>query len=78
MRSALAYRKQLSLRALGFENSVLHTRLEAVFALYFCFLGAFFAALPQKTGLSAPIPQPPAGSCGISTSIPCAKEAIFK
>jgi hypothetical protein len=24
------------------------------------------------TGLSAPIPQPPAGVCGISASIPCA------
>jgi hypothetical protein len=26
-------------------------------------LGAFFAAPPQKTGLYAPIPQPPAGPC---------------
>jgi hypothetical protein len=43
----------------------LHTRLKAVFALMsgllFRFLGAFFAVEPQKTGLSAPIPQPPCG-----------------
>jgi hypothetical protein len=43
----------------------LHTRPEAVFALYFRFLGAFFAS--QKTGLSAPIPRPAfGGTAGFS------------
>jgi hypothetical protein len=51
MRYAPAYRKQPSLRALGFEKCAWHTRLEAVFALYFHHKGAFFAS--QKTGLSA-------------------------
>jgi hypothetical protein len=49
MRYAPAYPKRPLRRALGFENSALHTRLEAVFALYFHNLGAFFAS--QKTGL---------------------------
>jgi hypothetical protein len=36
-------------------------------------LGAFFAAVPQKTGLSAPIPRIClCKSCGISAAIPCA------
>jgi hypothetical protein len=35
MRYAPAYRKHPLLRALGFANSAWHTRLEAVFTLYF-------------------------------------------
>jgi hypothetical protein len=61
VRYAAAYPKLVSASALGFEKGAWHTRLEAVFALYFHFLGAFFAAEPQKTGLSAPIPRPAYG-----------------
>jgi hypothetical protein len=55
MRYAPAYPKLISASALGPENSDWHTRLEAVFALYFKNLGAFFAS--QKTGL-----------CGVSAA----------
>jgi hypothetical protein len=41
-----------------------------VFASYFRFLGIFFAS--QKTGLSAAIPQPRRGACGIYAAIPYA------
>jgi hypothetical protein len=46
----------------------LHTRLEVVFALYFRFLGAFFAAKPQKTGLYG-------GSAAMHGLRPCAAAA---
>jgi hypothetical protein len=65
VRYAAASQQQILLRALGFENGGWHTRLEAVFALYFRFLDAFFAS--QKTGLSAPIPRP---ACGSPTGFP--------
>jgi hypothetical protein len=42
-------------------------------------LGAFFAALPQKTGLFAPSPRIcSCKSCGLSAAIPCAAAAQDK
>jgi hypothetical protein len=58
MRSALTYRKQPLLRAFRSENGDWHTRLAGNLLFDIWFLGAFFAAKPQKTGLSAPIPRP--------------------
>jgi REP element-mobilizing transposase RayT len=44
-------------------------------SIFWAFGRIFYGVPPQKTGLSAPIPQPPPGSCGISASIPCAEES---
>jgi hypothetical protein len=73
MRSAPAYPKQVLLRALRSEKGAWHTRLKT-HPLVVKNLGAFFAVEPQKTGLSAPIPQTLpqvksvtyGNSCGIS------------
>jgi hypothetical protein len=52
IRSALAYPKRSSLRAVGSEKGALHTRLEAGV----CFDICFFGASPLRgVGLSAPI-----------------------
>jgi hypothetical protein len=54
IRSALAYPKRPLLCAVGSGNGVWHTRLET-HLLIFNKMGAFFAAEPQKTELSATI-----------------------